>query len=139
MTKSTKQSDIQREWHLIDLKGKILGRVATDIAEYLMGKSKPNFVRNLDCGDFVVAINAKKVAVTGNKEALKKYRRHSGYPGGFREETLQVVRSKNPNRIIIHAVSGMLPQNKLQDKILKRFFVFTGEEHTYGEKFKKST
>src|SRR5680860_1272106 len=104
-----KQSDIKQEWHVVDLKGKILGRVAVDIAKLLMGKSKPNYVRNLDCGDFVVAINAKEIKVTGKKETDKKYYRHSGYPGGFKEETLKKVRERKPEDIIIHAVSGMLP------------------------------
>ncbi|HZJ18260.1 MAG TPA: 50S ribosomal protein L13 [Patescibacteria group bacterium] len=131
-----KQSDIKQEWHVVDLKGKILGRVAVDIAKLLMGKSKPNYVRNLDCGDFVVAINAKEIKVTGKKETDKKYYRHSGYPGGFKEETLKKVRERKPEDIIIHAVSGMLPQNRLKDKMLKRFRVFAGSEHSFEDKFK---
>src|SRR5680860_7975 len=129
-----KQSDIKQEWHVVDLKGKILGRVAVDIAKLLMGKSKPNYVRNLDCGDFVVAINAKEIKVTGKKETDKKYYRHSGYPGGFKEETLKKVRERKPEDIIIHAVSGMLPQNRLKDKMLKRFRVFAGSEHSFEDK-----
>ncbi len=136
-TKPTKISEIKREWHLIDVKGKILGRVANEIALLLAGKSKPNFTRSLDCGDYVVVVNAKEVKVSGKKEEQKKYYRHSGYPGGFKEEVLSEVRKKSPERIIIYAVSGMLPQNKLKAKMLKRLFVFEGQEHKYQDKFKK--
>src|ERR1035437_3746049 len=110
-TKSTKSKDIKRQWHLIDVKGKILGRISSDIALLLMGKSKPNFVRNLDLGDYVVIINAKEVKTTGNKEGLKNYYRHSGYPGGFKSETLANLRQRKPQDVIIKAVSGMLPEN----------------------------
>lgn len=136
-TKSTKLKEIKREWHLIDVKDKILGRTASDIALLLMGKSKPNFVRNLDLGDFVVVINAKEVKTTGNKEGKKNYYRHSGYPGGFRKETLAELREKNPTEIIRRSVSGMLPQNKLKAKMLKRLFIFKEEEHNYKDKFSK--
>lgn len=135
-TLSTKAADIKREWHLMDVKGKVLGRTASEIAQLLMGKSKPYFVRNLDVGDYVVVINAKDVSVTGKKETDKKYYRHSGYPGGFKVETLAEVREKNPARIIEHAVKGMLPQNRLRDKMLKRLRIFIDENHTYSDKFK---
>lgn len=134
-TKSTKIKEVTREWKLIDVKDKILGRAASDIALLLMGKNKSNFVRNLDLGDYVVVTNAKEVKVTGNKENLKKYYRHSGYPGGFREETYKELKNRKPEEIIRHAVSGMLPQNKLKAKMLKRLFVFVGEEHRYKDKF----
>src|SRR5581483_2051813 len=114
MTDSTKEKDIKREWHLIDAKDKILGRISSEIAELLMGKSKPYFVRNLDCGDFVVVTNAKEVKVTGKKETLKKYYRYSGYPGGFKAEALGDLRKRRPEEIIRRAVSGMLPQNRLK-------------------------
>jgi large subunit ribosomal protein L13 len=129
------QNNLDRSWHLIDVKGKILGRVSTDIAKLLMGKSKPNFVRNLDMGDYVVITNAREVAVTGNKELKKVYFRHSGYPGGLRQETLGELRARKPEEIIKHAVKGMLPQNKLRDRFLTRLFIFAGPEHTYKEKF----
>ncbi len=137
ITKPTKISEIKREWHLIDIKGKILGRIANEIALLLSGKSKPNFTRSLDCGDYVVIVNAKEVKLSGKKEEQKKYYRHSGYPGGFKEEVLSEVRKKYPERIIINAVSGMLPQNRLKAKMLKRLFVFEGPEHKYQDKFKK--
>lgn len=136
MTESTKLSDVKRVWHLVDLKNQVLGRVSTRIANLLMGKSKPYFVRNLDCGDFVVVINSKDVVVTGKKEMSKKYYRHSGYPGGFKVETFEQLKQRKPEDIIYEAVKGMLPQNKLRDRMLKRLFVYTGEEHPYEEKFK---
>ncbi len=134
--KTISEKDIKREWHLVDVKDQILGRVSTQIAKLLMGKTKPYFVRNLDCGDYVVVINAKEVKVTGKKETLKKYYRYSGYPGGLRTETLQNLRERRPTEIIRHAVSGMLPQNKLKSKMLKRLLIFPGIEHSYQDKFK---
>ena len=134
-TKSTKISEIQRNWHLLDVKEKILGRSASDIALLLAGKSKPNFVRNLDCGDFVVVINAATIRVTGNKENDKKYYSHSGYPGGLKVKTVREVRVDNPTEILRHAVSGMLPQNRLKPKMLKRLYIFPNETHTYKDKF----
>lgn len=136
MTKSTKLSDIKRSWHLIDVGEKILGRESTEIAKILMGKSKPYYVANLDCGDYVVIINAEKIRVTGKKELQKKYSRHSGYPGGYKEEGLSDLRKRNPSEIIKYAVSGMLPQNKLRDRMLLRLFVFAGKGHPYQDKFK---
>lgn len=134
--KATKASEIKREWHLIDLDGKNLGRTATVVAGLLMGKGKPYFVKNLDCGDFVVVVNSKKVKVTGNKESKKLYRRHSGFPGGFKEEVLGDLRARKSQDIIIHAVKGMLPQNRLRDQMLGRLKVYETEEHEYNDKFK---
>ena len=134
-TKSTKIKDIKREWHLIDVNGKILGRETSKISQLLMGKGKPNFVRNLDIGDFVVVVNSKNVKITGKKESLKKYFRHSGYPGGFRTETFAQLLERKPEEIIKHAVSGMLPQNRLKKDMLKRLHVFAGSEHTFNDKF----
>ena len=135
-TQPTKASDIKRTWHLIDIKDKTLGRVSTEIAMLLMGKSKPYFTRNLDCGDYVVIINAKDVKVSGNKEGQKEYYRYSGYPGGLTIETLEKLRARKPEDVIVHAVKGMLPQNKLRATMLKRLYVFTGSEHKYEDKFK---
>ena len=136
MTTSTKLSDIKRSWHLFDVNGKTLGRIASEISTVLMGKSKPYFVSNLDCGDYVVIINAEKIKVSGKKESQKKYSRHSGYPGGYKEEALMDLRERRPEDIIRFAVLGMLPQNKLQDRMLTRLFIFKGEKHTYEDKFK---
>ena len=136
MTKPTKASEIKREWHLVDVKGQTLGRVATKIAHLLMGKGKPYFVRNLDLGDYVVVVNAKDVKVTGKKEEDKKYYRHSGYPGGFKVESLKELRARKPEEIIRHAVKGMLPQNRLRDRMLKRLLVSADEVHEYQDKVK---
>lgn len=136
MTKPTKQSEIKRDWHLFDAKDQILGRLATEIAGVLMGKAKPYFVCHLDCGDFVVVVNAKNIRVTGKKEKQKNYYRYSGYPGGLKRETLDQLRQKHPERIIFEAVKGMLPQNKLRDRMLTRLYVFAGSEHPYQDKFK---
>src|SRR3989344_2383835 len=138
VTKPTKTSEIERAWHLVDINGKILGRVAGEIAKLLMGKSKPYFAKNLDCGDFVVVVNSAEVKVTGKKEKDKVYTRYSGYPGGLRKITLSELRAQKPEEIIRHAVSGMLPKNKLRASMLKRLFVFKGAEHKFAEKFKES-
>lgn len=130
------KNTVQREWHLLDAKEQILGRISSQAAVFLMGKNKPYFVRNTDCGDFVVVINAKDVKVTGRKETQKLYRSHSGYPKGFKETNLKKLRMENPERVIFHAVSGMLPQNKLKDRMLTRLYVFADENHSYKDKFK---
>lgn len=134
-TEPTKSGDIKRETHTIDVKGKILGRVSTQIAQLLMGKSKPYFVRNLDCGDFVTVTNAKFVVLSGKKETNKKYYRYSGYPGGLTVETPEKLRARKPEELIIHAVKGMLPQNKLRATMLKRLVIFP-EEPTVKEETK---
>lgn len=136
ITTATKATDIKRAWHLIDLKDQTLGRAGSKIAQLLMGKSKAYFVRNLDCGDYVVVINAKAVKATGKKEEQKKYYRYSGYPSGLKVRTLAETREEKPEAIITHAVKGMLPQNKLRASMLKRLFVFAGAEHKYGDKFR---
>ena len=135
-TAATRASQIKREWHLVDVKGQVLGRIATEIATLLMGKRKPYFVRHLDCGDYVVVTNVKDVAATGKKDLKKQYYRYSGYPGGLKVTTLGQLRQRKPEEILIHAVKGMLPQNKLRDRMLRRLFVFAGEEHQYGDKLK---
>ena len=132
-TSVTKTTDIKRDWHLIDLKGQTLGRVSTQIATLLMGKNKPYFTPNLDCGDYVVVINASKVKVTGRKKSDKLYRHHTGYPGGFREFTFDQVQTKDPKKIITHSVKGMLPKNKLRDKRMKRLKVFVNDSHNYQD------
>lgn len=135
-TISTKAKDIKRMWHLIDVDGQILGRISTNIAHKLMGKSKPYFVRNLDCGDYVVVINAPKVKVTGNKIKQKIYDSFSGYPGGRKKHTFEYMVSTNPERIIYEAVSGMLPKNKLRDSMLKRLYIYKDSNHPYTAKIK---
>jgi large subunit ribosomal protein L13 len=135
LTKSTKRNQLERKWHLVDAKDQILGRFATGIALLLMGKKKTYFVRNLDCGDYVVITNASLIKVTGKKEEKKLYRRHSGYPGGFKEEALGKLLQRKPTDIIRFAVSGMLPKNKLRDRMLGRLYIFAAENHDYANKF----
>lgn len=135
-TTSTKVSTIKRDWHLVDVNGLALGRISTEIAKLLMGKSKPYFVRNLDCGDHVIVVNADKVKLTGKKEESKKYYRHSMYPGGLKAESAKELRVRRPEEIVARAVKGMLPQNRLRDKMLTRLHVFKGLEHDYVEKLK---
>ncbi len=136
MIRPTKKAEIERKWHLIDAKGQILGRLATRIALLLMGKNKPCFVRNLDCGDQVVVINAKEVVLTGRKETQKAYYSYSGYPGGLHKKTVSQVRALFPERLIERAVANMLPKNKLRPLWLKKLHVFAGAEHQYADKFK---
>lgn len=134
LTTPTSAKNIKREWHIFDMKDQTLGRQASAIAKLLMGKAKPYYVRNLDCGDYVVVINAKEIKVTGKKEENKVYVRHSGYPGGFRSETLKELRGRRPQEIVRRAVKGMLPDNRLGDHMLKRLFIFSEGEHTYTDK-----
>ncbi|HJM04082.1 MAG TPA: 50S ribosomal protein L13 [Candidatus Saccharimonadaceae bacterium] len=130
-TFSQKTADVSREWYLIDASSAPLGRTATQIANYLIGKSKPTYTPHVDNGDYVVVINAAKAVVTGNKETDKIYYRHSGFPGGIKDASLQQVREKFPERIIEAAVKGMIPSNKLADGRLGRLKVFAGEEHAH--------
>ena len=136
-TYSTKASDIQREWHVIDAKDVILGQLATRTANLLMGKQKTIFARNADCGDFVVIINAAKVKFTGKKGEQKMYYSHSQYPGGLRTTSLDKMMETSPEKVIEHAVKGMLPHNKLNAKMLKRLRVFAGDSHPYSMKKEK--
>lgn len=136
-TQSTSIDEVKRSWHMVDVKDKILGRISTDIAQKLMGKAKPYFVRNLDCGDHVVVINARYVAVTGKKEKKKMYGNYSGYPGGLKEKALWQMRKEKPAEVIRHAVYGMLPKNKLRDRLITRLYVYPEAEHPYKEKLDK--
>lgn len=131
----TKKKMISRKWHLLDAKDKILGRLATKIAQILIGKNKPYFVNYLDCGDYVVVTNAAQVKVTGKKEKEKNYYHYSGYPGGLKITPLWKVRKENPGRIIESAVRNMLPKNKLRDQRMARLKVFAGEDHSYKDRF----
>jgi large subunit ribosomal protein L13 len=132
-TYSVKQNDIKRETHVVDAADKILGRVATEIASLLMGKSKAMFCRNADVGDCVTVINAQKVRVTGKKPQQKLYYWHSNYPGGFKSISYEKLMVENPERIISYAVDGMLPHNHLHDKMMKRLKVFAGPEKVKGK------
>ena len=127
----------KRNWHLVDAKDMVLGRISTKIASYLMGKHKAVFSKHEDMGDCVVVINAEKVILTGKKEDDKMYRRHSGYPGGFRELTAKQVREKYPERLVQKAVEGMLPDNRLKRGRMNRLKVVVGSKHPFDNKFKE--
>ncbi|MEE9583058.1 MAG: 50S ribosomal protein L13 [Dehalococcoidales bacterium] len=130
-TYSVKASEIKREWHVIDASDKVLGRLATGVARLLMGKHKPMFSRHLDTGDFVVVVNAGKVRVTGNKAKQKLYYRHSGYPGGLKSVNLEEMLKTRPDRVIEHAVKGMLPKNRLGNSMIKKLKVYAGDSHPH--------
>ena len=122
--------DVQRrKWRIIDADGQVLGRVAEKAANVLRGRDKPTYTPHLDAGDFVVVINAKKVRVTGRKETDKEYQRYSGWRGGLKRETVADVRAKHPERLVMRAVKGMLPRNRLGSKMLTKLKVFSGSEH----------
>jgi len=134
MKKQVKKSegkDNTKDWYLIDAKGKVLGRVSTQIAKILMGKDKISFARHLDSGDNVVVINASKIVVSGNKESDKKYYRYSGYPGGLKETNLATLREKKAGDIIYHAVSGMLPKNRLGKSLIKKLHIYPKDAHPH--------
>lgn len=132
-TYSVKAKDIKREWHIIDASDEVLGKVATRAARLLSGKHKPLYAPNMDVGDFVVVINASKVKYTGKKLTQKMYYSHSGYPGGLKTERLEELQEKYPERILEHAVKGMLPRNKLNARMMKRLRIFMGAENPYGK------
>lgn len=136
-THSPKPVEIARKWHFFDAKDQVLGRISTQIAKILMGKSKTDFSRHLDMGDHVVVVNASQVVITGNKETQKMHRHHSGYPGGMKRHTLKQVREAHPERLVIHAVSGMLPKNRLHDSMLKHLHVYKDTAHPYEKQFKQ--
>jgi large subunit ribosomal protein L13 len=131
-TYSPKLADVKHEWLLVDLKGKTLGRMANKITDLLRGKGKPLFSQHQDCGDFVVVINAAEVHLTGKKDLQKEYHKHSHYPNGLKTVTTGKLRLTHPNRIIEHAVAGMIPNNKNKKFLMKRLKVFAGNEHTHS-------
>ena len=133
-TETPKGKEITRDWYLFDAKGKILGRLATQIASLLMGKAKTNFAFHLDLGDFVVVTNAEKIRVTGNKMKQKVYYHHTGFPGGIKNEGLKQLLARKPAQVLVNAVSGMLPKNKLRKNRLTRLKVFSGGEHPFQDK-----
>ena len=126
-----KKGEIQKKWYLIDADGKILGRLASAVAKVLTGKTKPEYTSYEDVGDFVVVVNAERVAVTGRKRAQKIYRRHSGYPGGLKAVVFEELQKRAPEKVILEAVSGMLPKNKLRTIYLKKLKVYSGQEHPH--------
>ena len=122
----------QRRWHVIDASGAVLGRLAAQIADVLRGKNKPVFTPHLDAGDFVVVINAEKVVLTGKKETDKQYMSYSGWKGGERFRTVAQIRTKHPERLILHAVKGMIPKNRLGDRLLTKLKVYKGAGHPHA-------
>ena len=124
-----KKETVERKWYVIDAEGKALGRVATLAATYLRGKHKPTYTPHIDCGDYIIIINASKVNLTGNKLETKMYYDHSMYQGGLRERTAKTMREKYPEEMIERAVKGMLPHNRLGRQMYKKLFVYAGAEH----------
>jgi large subunit ribosomal protein L13 len=125
-------ADRERNWYVVDADGKTLGRLATQIANALRGKRKPTYTPHIDVGDFVIVVNAEKIAVTGNKRADKRYYRHSGYPGGLKSRTLQEMLDRRPEEVIRKAVKGMLPRNRLGRKQLTKLKVYAGPDHPHA-------
>jgi large subunit ribosomal protein L13 len=130
-TYTAKPDEITREWYLVDAEGQTLGRLATRIADTLRGKNKPQYTPHVDTGDFVVVVNAEKVAVTGQKLDQKRYYRHSGYPGGLRSRTLREQLERRPTEVIRSAVKGMLPKNRLAARQLTKLKIYAGPEHPH--------
>ena len=130
-TYSAKPGEIAREWYVVDADGQTLGRLATRIADTLRGKGKPQFTPHVDTGDFVIVVNAEKIAVTGKKLDEKMYYRHSGYPGGLRERTLREQLERQPTEVLRKAVKGMLPRNKLGRAQLTKLKIYAGPDHPH--------
>ena len=131
-TFSPKPEDINRQWFLVDADGKILGRMASMLAYRLRGKHKPEYAPHVDNGDFIVVVNCEKIKVTGNKPAKKKYYRHTGYVGGLKETSLKTMLADKPERVLMAAVKGMLPRNRLGRALLKKLKVYAGSEHPHA-------
>jgi large subunit ribosomal protein L13 len=130
-TYNAKPGEVAREWFLVDAEGKTLGRLATQIADTLRGKRKPQYTPHVDTGDFVVVVNAEKIQVTGNKLDQKRYYRHSGYPGGLRSRTLRDQLERRPTEVLRVAVKGMLPKNRLARQQITKLKIYAGPEHPH--------
>ena len=130
-TQSFKKEETQHNWVIVDASDKVLGRLASKIADKLRGKDKPIFTPHVDCGDFVVVVNAEKIKVTGNKFEDKKYYTHSVYPGGLKTKTFKEMNATKPEKVIKLAVKGMLPKNKLSNQIIKKLKIYAGSEHPH--------
>ena len=131
-TVSVSEKDVKREWFIVDAEGKTLGRMTTKVAAVLRGKHKPTFTPNADCGDYVIVINSSKVAMTGKKMTDRPLVRYTGHPGGQRFATPADLIEKNPNKLIEHAVKGMLPKNSLGKKMFGKLFIYEGAEHPHA-------
>lgn len=130
-TVSANKATVKKEWFIVDATDQILGRLSSEVAKIIRGKNKTNFTPHVDCGDYVIVINAEKVRFTGRKLTDKKYLRHTGYPGGERWTTPEELLKKNPARIIEKAVKGMLPRNKLGNAMIKNLYIYAGSEHPH--------
>ena len=130
-TYTAKPHEIEREWYLVDAEGQNLGRLSTRIADTLRGKGKPRYTPHVDSGDFVVVVNAEKIAVTGSKLDSKMYYRHSGYPGGIKQRTLREQLERRPTEVLRKAVKGMLPKNRLASAQLRKLKIYAGPEHPH--------
>lgn len=131
-TWNAKPGEVDRRWYVVDAEGQILGRLATQIADTLRGKNKPQYTPHVDTGDFVIVVNAEKIAVTGKKLDDKRYYRHSGYPGGLRSRTLREQLDRQPTEVIRKAVKGMLPRNRLARAQITKLKVYAGPEHPHA-------
>jgi len=131
-TQVAKKEDVTRDWYLVDVDNKVLGRVATEIANVLRGKNKPTFTPSVDTGDFVIVVNAEKIALTGKKFSDKTYYSHSSYPGGLKEITAGKLIEKKPEELLKKAVKGMLPKNKLARHMLKKLKIYAGATHPHS-------
>ena len=138
-TNSVSAKSIQRQWHLIDAKNQTLGRLAVNVANVLMGKNKVNYIPYLDMGDYVVVTNTSALKVSGKKATQKKYYSHSGYPGGLRTQSYANMMADKPEEVLKHAIKGMLSNNKLRPKMLKKLFVFADTNHPYKKQLKQET
>lgn len=130
-TFSAKSSEVKRDWYVVDASDKVLGRLASEIAHRLRGKHKPEYTPHVDTGDYIVVVNAEKVAVTGNKENDKVYYHHTGHPGGIKSTSFKDMIAKHPTRVIESAVKGMLPKNKLGRAMMSKLKVYAGEQHAH--------
>lgn len=137
-TISAREQDVQRDWYVIDAQGQTLGRLASRVATLLRGKHKPIYTPHVDCGDYVIIVNAEKIHVTGQKMTQKKYYRHSGYPGGLKEVALRDQLQKFPDRVIEKAVQGMLPKNRLGRRMFKKLKIYAGPNHPHQAQQPKS-
>lgn len=137
-TFSAKREAVKREWCVVDASGKVLGRLASEVARRLRGKHKPEYTAHVDTGDYVIVVNAEKIQVTGRKADAKMYYRYSGYQGGLKARSFRNLREKHPERIIEHAVRGMLPKNPLGRAMLKKLKVYAGPEHRHHAQNPKS-
>ncbi len=133
-----KMNEHQRQWHLIDAQGQVLGRLASRVALLLRGKHKPFFTPHMDCGDSVVVVNAERIQVTGNKLDTKMYQRYSGYPSGLKKEPLRRLLSRRPTEALRRAVLGMLPKGPLGNRVAKKLYVYAGPSHPHGPQFRKA-